>query len=349
MNYETYKRYFTEKALENGYSYENIQKCLDYSRPLIEKGLPPIYDVYNLSGLVGYNSMYISRALRSTKFFYRKFEIKKKNGGTRVICEPLPSLKEIQYWILNEILYKCKVSKYSKAYIPKKNIREHLRYHTKEKQVLTLDFENFFTSIKKRIVFDFFFNLGYSTTISEILSSICTLDGSLPQGAPTSPYLSNLILKTFDENIAKFCFDQKIKFSRYADDLAFSGESIDIHKILDVITKEIQSLGLHINKTKTLLMKSNVKQIISGIVVNEKMQVPKNKRNELRNIMFYIKKFGIENHLKTINETRGNYLLHILGKINYILAINPNDTEFAEYKTYLGQLYNNYITEDKLK
>lgn len=338
MNYETYQTLFSEKALKNGYSFENIQKCLNYSKPLLDNGLPVIYDIYNLSGLVGYNYTYLRRSIISTKFFYREFQIKKKNGGIRIISEPLPSLKEIQYWILNEILYKCKVSRYSKAYIPKKNIREHLRYHTKEKQVLTIDFDSFFTSIKKPIIFDLFISLGYSKAISEILSSLCTLEDSLPQGAPTSPYLSNLILRNFDESIAEFCFSQNIKFSRYADDLAFSGEKIDKDQLTEFIKKEIQPLGLKINKSKTSLMKNNTKQIISGIVVNEKMQVPKESRNEIRNIMFYIKKFGIESHMAKIKENRNNYVKHLLGKINYILIINNNDKEFIEYKEFLKSL-----------
>lgn len=336
-NFEIYKRDFTKKAQLNGFSSISIEKCLNYSKKLIENNIPVIYDSTNFSGLVGYNTKYIRRSIVSTTYFYRYFEIKKKNGKIRKLAEPLPSLKEIQKWILNEILYNVKVSKHAKGYIPKRGLFEHLKYHKNEEIVLTLDIDNFFTNIKFDLVFKVFSNLGYSNNVSYILSKLCTLDNALPQGAPTSPYISNIILYDFDNCISAYCKKNNIKYTRYADDLAFSG-NFESKELIELIKENLKNLNLKINRDKTQLMKKNTQQIVSGVVVNEKIQIPKTIRNKIRNEMFYINKFGIKSHLEKINEHRENYVLHLLGKINYLLYLNPKDEEFIRYKQILHKL-----------
>lgn len=124
-NQQLYAKKFTEKAVGNGFSSDYIEKCLSYASPLLENNLPVVYSINHLSGLVGYNVSYLKRAIKFPKYFYREFEIEKSNGKKRKLHEPLPSLKEIQLWILDEILYKLKVSRYAKAYVPKRSIKEH--------------------------------------------------------------------------------------------------------------------------------------------------------------------------------------------------------------------------------
>lgn len=334
---DLYKKRFTEKALNNGYSTDNINKCLEYSIPILEKGFPIIYNTTHFSQLVGYNLNYIKRAIKFSSYFYRKFKIKKKNGSDRTLYEPLPSLKEIQDWILNEVLYKCKVSRYAKAYVPKRSIKEHTIYHTDEKLVLTLDIKDFFGTVKFKDVNSIFSGMGYSSRISDLLTKLCFMDEELPQGASTSPYLSNLILLDFDEKISQYCMGNDIKYTRYADDLAFSGE-LNYKEIESLVKKELLSIGFELNETKTKLMRTNDPQIISGIIVNKKPQIPKRTRNKIRNEMYYIKKFGLTDHMAKTNQNKKNYLKHLLGKINYIIQINPRDKEFKEYYKYLQDI-----------
>lgn len=350
-NIEAYKKAFTEKALKNGYSEENIFRCLSYSENLSKKNLPIIYNSYHLAGVVGYKHSYLTRSIMSTSYFYRHFKIKKKNGKFRTISEPLPSLKEIQYFILQEILYKIQVSKYCKSYIPKKKFKEYLRYHVNEKQVLTLDIEDFFPSITYKFIYNLFLKLGYAKDVSIYLANLCTYIKKdknsttsssskrfLPQGAPTSPYLSNLILKEFDDEIAQYCTKEKIKYTRYADDMAFSGNIVNKEEIESLVQEKLTKLGLNLKKEKTRLMLQNVPQILSGVVLNKKMQLPKKERNEIRQIIYFIKKFTLENHLDRIKEKRDNYLLHLIGRVSYTLSLNPIDKEFLEYKNYLNDL-----------
>jgi len=334
---ELYVKKFTEKAIENGFSTDYIEKCLSYANPLLKSNLPVIYNIHHFSGLVGYNVSYLKRAVKFQKYFYRKFEIEKRNGKKRTLFEPLPSLKEIQLWILDEILYKCKVSRYAKAYVPKRSIKEHTIYHTDEPFVLTLDIKEFFKSIRFELVESLFCNMGYSVKLSNLITKLCFLDSELPQGAPTSPYISNLVMNDFDNEVSKYCMSNKIKYTRYADDLAFSG-NLNVEEIEALVKKELSKIGLELNDTKRKLMTPNQPQLVSGIIVNKKAQLPKKVRNSLRNEMYYIKKFGLENHIEHTNQKKPNYLKHLLGRINYVLQINPRDKEFIEYKKYLHEL-----------
>ncbi|EGV42537.1 RNA-directed DNA polymerase [Bizionia argentinensis JUB59] len=334
---QIYTKKFTEKALENGFSSDYIKKCLNYAKPILANNLPVIYNIDHFSNLVGYNVSYLKRAVKFQKFFYRKFEIDKRNGKKRILNEPLPSLKEIQLWILNEILYKNKVSRYAKAYVPNRSIKEHTIYHTDEKFVLTLDIKEFFKNIKFEFVESLFKSMGYSRKVSNLLTKLCYLEKELPQGASTSPYISNLILKDFDNVISNYCISNKIKYTRYADDLAFSG-NLNTDEIGILVNKELSKIGLELNDEKTKLMKPNQPQLISGIIVNKKAQLPKKIRNSLRNDMFFIKKFGLVNHMERTNQTKSNYLKHLIGRINYVLQINPRDKEFIEYRKYLYDL-----------
>jgi RNA-directed DNA polymerase len=337
MDFEQYKDSFTKEATKSGYSKENIQHCLDYAEVLFNHDVPLIYNTSHLSALVGYKKEYLKKAALHTKYFYRDFNITKKNGQKRSISEPLPSLKEIQIWILKNILYQIPVSPFAKAYRPKISLIENLRFHKNQPKILTLDLENFFPSISIDSIENIFLELGYSKNISNLLSLLCTKDGTLPQGAPTSPYLSNLMFKNADAIISDYCIQRKIRYTRYADDLSFSGD-FDEKKLLDKITETVEKLGLKLNNKKTKLMTPGNRQTVTGIVVNEKPQVVFHKRNKLRQAMYYIKKFGIDEHrvYKEINQA--NFLEHLLGKINFILQINPKDSEFLKYKSFLIDL-----------
>lgn len=337
MDFAQYKEAFIKEARKIGYSLPNIQRCLDYAEVLFSHDVPVIYNPAHLSAHVGYKKEYLKKASIFPRYFYRDFEITKKNGTRRLISEPLPSLKEIQIWILKNILYKAPISPFAKAYRPNVTLLENLRFHKNQPKVFTLDLEHYFPSITIEAVEKEFHQLGYSKMVSRLLSKLCTRDKTLPQGAPTSPYLSNLIFKDADAAIAAYCKEQKIRYTRYADDMSFSGD-FDENKLLLKVTEIVGKLNLQINKNKTKLMTSNMRQAVTGIVVNEKPQVVFHKRNELRQAMYYIKKFGFEEHREYREINQKNYLEHLLGKINFVLQINPKDTEFIGYKSILIDL-----------
>jgi RNA-directed DNA polymerase len=349
MDFSNYKDAFTKEAIQRGYSEQNIQRCLDYAAPLFSNAVPIIYNISHLSVLVGYKKKYLQKAALHTKYFYRDFEVLKRNGKKRPISEPLPSLKEIQHWILKKILYSIPVSPFAKAYKPNVSLIENIKFHRNQPKVFTLDLENFFPSITIDGVEKIFSELGYSNSISNLLAKLCTRNGTLPQGAPTSPTLSNLIFIDADEMIANYCIQKKIRYTRYADDLSFSGD-FDEKELFVVVKGIIEKMKFKINTAKTKLMTPGNRQTVTGIVVNEKPQVVFHKRNELRQAMYYIQKFGIDEHREYREINQRNFLEHLLGKINFVLQINPKDTEFIKYKSFLVDLKKKqYLKSNTLK
>ncbi|PAE09740.1 hypothetical protein CHI02_23610, partial [Niallia circulans] len=142
MIWENYKEEFVKVALESGHNDEYIEKHLNYAKSLFIKGLPIIFNQDHLSLLVGYKLEYLIKVSNAQSKFYRVFNIPKKNGGKRKIAEPLPNLKAIQKWILEEILNKCKTSDFAKAYKKGISLKENAKYHRRQKKVLTIDIEN---------------------------------------------------------------------------------------------------------------------------------------------------------------------------------------------------------------
>lgn len=336
MKWDTYSKDFKHKATENFFTEAEINEYLDYGKKLFDKRLPIIYDQEHFSLLVGYKLSYILKVANSPQKFYRTFSIPKKSGGKRVISEPLPSLKEIQYWILIEILYKCRVSGYAKAYVPRKSILDNARFHVNKLSILKLDIDNFFPSLRWKKVYQLFRSLGYSKSVAMILSRVCCLNNSLPQGAPTSPALSNLLMASVDRRIIGFVKKYNIAYTRYADDLTFSGE-FEPGMVIKFVKSVLSDVDLKLNENKTRYCLKNQRQEVTGITVNQKMQASKGVRKSLRQSVYYIKKFGLASHLEKTENQRVNSIRHLLGLANFILFVNPDDQETQEYKNYLKQ------------
>lgn len=330
MQWLVYERKFLAEAKKEGVPVEEVKEWLKYGKYLFDRQLPIIYDQSHFSALLGINNEYLHRISNAPEFFYRAFFIEKRNGKKRRIDEPLPDLKKVQSWILSEILYKIPCSKFAKAYIPQKSIKDNVRFHKKQKMVLTVDLKNFFPSIKSGYVLNVFLSEGYNLSVSVLLTRLCCLRECLPQGAPTSAYLSNLIMRKFDAMISKYCIEHDIRYTRYADDLTFSGD-FGIAKLLYQIDSELWHLGLKRNSKKMRIMKSGRRQEVTGVIVNQKQQLPREYRMRIRQEIHYISKFGLDNHLSHIGEARSNYVYHLLGKIEYALFINPKDVKMQNY------------------
>ncbi|MCT1529967.1 reverse transcriptase family protein [Sphingobacterium daejeonense] len=345
MDFKEYSSLFEDKAIKNGYPEQVVKEYLSYAENLFNKNLPIIYDVRHFAGIVGYSTKYIVRAVTYTKYFYRTFKIAKKNGKKRVINEPLPSLKEIQLWINLNLLSKVKPSKFAKAYIRNKNTVDNAKYHKNKKYVLCLDLKDFFPSISLKTIELFFKSLGYTNELANLFAKLCCFDNYLAQGAPTSPTLSNLILRDFDEYVGNFAVDNNLRYTRYADDITISyNDEFDSNLIITYILnglKLIKHSNLLLNTKKTQLLTPNKRQIVTGIVTNEKLQAPITYRKQIRLEIYFIKKFGLTSHLNKINETRSNYLYHLLGKINYCISINPSDKLLKNYRDIVIALINN--------
>lgn len=265
---------------------------------------------------------------------YKIFKIKKRNGKTRTICEPNQNLKTIQKNILHNVLEQRYTSIYAKAYKKGISLRDNAISHINKDMILKLDIRDFFNSISYMKVYCTCFKEEYfPKSIGTLLTNLCTYEGYLPQGAPTSSYISNLIMLDFDIKIGKYCQENNISYTRYCDDMTFSGNFCK-KNIINLVDKELKKLGLTLNKEKIKLITRKNRQVVTGIVVNKKAQVNIEYRKSIRKELYYIKKYGINSHMNylKIKETKEKYLNQILGRINFILQIDNTNKEFIEYK-----------------
>lgn len=318
-------------------SDEFASNYIKYVKNLLYQHLPVIVSCEHFSQLVGMKFSYVCRMTYKTERFYRHFSIPKRDNTTRDIYEPLPDLKFVQNWILHNILENVTVSGYAKAYVKGKNLKTNAWYHTNQPVLVTMDIKNFFPSITITQVTRIFENLGYAHNISCFLARLCCLNHVLPQGAPTSPYLSNLRMLALDDKLAKYAKEHKLHYTRYADDLTFSGDfepKILIKDVKDFVFTE----GFSINSKKTRVARKNARQEVTGIVVNSHTQISREKRRMIRQQVYYIRKFGLDSHLEHIHELRAHYLDHLLGLVNFALFVNPKDQEMQEYFEFLKTL-----------
>ncbi|EAQ9952492.1 TPA: retron St85 family RNA-directed DNA polymerase [Salmonella enterica] len=208
--------------------------------------------------------------------YYHRVEMKKKTGGIRHIESPLRELKAIQRWVLRTILDKLSPSVYAKGFVRGKSILDNAKPHEGNQYVLNLDLQDFFTNVKASHVYTLFKNIGYNNNIAFILTSFCTKGGYLPQGAPTSPALSNLVCLRLDHRISTYCKKRALTYTRYADDLCISGNKILIlqkasYLIKDIICNE----GFIINSKKEKFLGPKVRREVTGLTVMPKITISK--------------------------------------------------------------------------
>lgn len=271
---------------------------------------------------------------------YRIYKIKKRNGKYRTIYEPNSLLKHIQKQILINILENKAISKYAKAYHKGINLKDNVLPHVNKEIILKLDIKNFFDNISFIDIYNSCFSIEYfPKSVGMLLTSLCTYDGHLIQGTPTSAYISNLVMREFDECLGSWCELQNISYTRYSDDMTFSG-NFNPSEVIIKVRKMLYKLGLELNASKICVINKSKSQRVTGVVVNEKVQVNAKYRNKIRQEIYYINKFGLESHLlnNNIKINPQRYLNILYGKILYVLQINENDEEFKKYKIIVNEL-----------
>lgn len=272
-----------------------------------------------------------------TEKHYETKHIPKRSGGYRTIYMPDPLLKNLQRNILKNVLHHLPVSPFATAYQKGSSVRTNAQPHVAKKQVLKLDIEDFFTSITFPMIYIAAFpGIYFPPAVATILTALCTYRDYLPQGAPTSAAISNLVMLPFDTHMSEWCQARNITYTRYCDDMTFSGE-FSPGKVITKTRNFLEVVGFTLHEDKISLQTESTRQIVTGVVVNEKLQAPRPKRRELRQQLYYCKQFGVESHLKsqglgTALEEQISFLESLLGKIAFVLELNSEDKEFKEAK-----------------
>ena len=269
---------------------------------------------------------------------YHNVLIPKRDGSKRKLSVPDLILKRVQKSIADNILAQYPVSKYAKAYKIGSNVQRNAQPHVGKKKILKLDIEGFFDHILysqvKNIVFC---EEKFAEPIRVLLTMLCYYKESLPQGAPTSPAITNIIMYDFDETVGAFCNEKKIAYTRYCDDMTFSGD-FDEGEVIAFVKGELCKLGLFLKNRKTAVIPASKRQTVTGIVVNEKLNITKDYKKKIRQEMHYIQKFGLDEHIKRCKiADKQQYVLSLRGRIAFVLQTTPNDSEFLEYKKILAE------------
>lgn len=324
------------------------QDLKQYSDALIAKGLPVIYSLPHLCLVAGVDIERIITITQSNRInYYKRFKLKKKRGGFRVIQTPNDELKYLQRWILKNILEKIPSHDSCKGFDKDTSIKQNADTHLKSEALLKLDLLRFYDSINERRVYGIFKSIGYHPNLAVSLAKLCTIipdemfissfknkenelkeyiisknEGILAQGSPTSPKLSNLITINLDKRLTGLANKNGLKYSRYADDLTFSGNFKQLQKIKKVIYRIIKEESLFANHSKTKFVKLGGKFLVTGLnVQNDNSTVPKKKKKEIEHHLFHCKENGVENHLKTAKINNRNFKDWLYGNICFVFSI----------------------------
>lgn len=270
---------------------------------------------------------------------YIRFTVPKKSGGTRELAAPHKDLARCQQWILAHILAKLPVAECVHGFVPGHNTLGNARPHVRQAVVVNADMKDFFPTITFPRVCGLFKSLGYSPAAAAILALLCTeaprkivsyagtiyhvATGSraLPQGACTSPALSNLAARSLDARLSKLCAKLNWVYTRYADDLTFSAQAAEQSGYLLARVRHIaEDEGFAVNEKKTRVQRAGNRQTVTGIVVNQFPNIARGETRKLRAILHRAKKEGLAAQNR---ENRPHFEAWLRGMISYVRMVNP--------------------------
>lgn len=297
-------------------------------------------ELSSLEADLGFSARALYSLSNSIENHYTHIKLPKKNGDFRVLSVPDDLLKLVQKKIARVILGHYPISEYATAYRSGSSVQKNARKHINKEKVLKLDIKHFFDSIMYSTVKEKVFPAEhFSESNRVLLTMLCYYKDALPQGAPTSPVITNVIMRDFDELIGTQCKSKNIDYTRYCDDMTFSG-SFDEKEIIKLVSDELRKMGFFLNKRKISVANRWQKQFVTGIVVNEKANTDISYRKKLRQEVYYCKKFGVSEHLKHIGYCGRNeqYLNGLYAKLSYALHTNPDDKKLSEARDFIADL-----------
>jgi RNA-directed DNA polymerase len=284
---------------------------------LARLALPPMNDAQELATAMGISLpelRFLAFERRVSRIsHYRRFALPKKTGGERIISAPMPRLKRAQYWVLDNLLARAPVHAAAHGFLKGKSIVSNALPHVGKAVVINLDLKNFFPSIAMPRIKGVFSELGYSEQVATILALVCTeapteevsVDGetffvahgtrALPQGAPSSPMLTNILCRRLDARLQGCAAKLGFSYTRYADDLTFSGDEAARKlsgKLLWRVKQIVAAEGFTPHPEKQHVMRSAQRQSVTGVVVNQKAAIERDTLRRFRATLFQVEKDG---------------------------------------------------------
>lgn len=250
---------------------------------LFDLGLPPVTSIAALSVLFGYNPGFIWSLVHRTRRHYRSFRIP-KGVGFREINAPHVALKAIQKWLGHHFQTLWHPNENIFGFVPGRSHIGAASKHLGATWVYSVDIENFFPSVSTDRVRDALTKLGYRSEQSlNILSKLCCLGGALAQGAPSSPVLSNIALQAADEQLSAIARRDGVRFTRYADDIVFSGTGELREALLHEIKEVLRSEGWLLANRKEEFSRLPSRLKVHGLLIHgDRVRLTKGYRNRIR-------------------------------------------------------------------
>lgn len=278
----------------------------------------PLVSKRKLCSILGYDFKNLENIAKKAGRYYKPYTQIVK-GKSRLIDRPVGQLKIIQKLILKRILIAIPLPLTMLGGVKGRSIKENASYHTKQAQVITLDLRDCFPKTNDKEVFAVYKRYGCSDEIASLLTKLTTFQHRLPQGAPTSSMLVNLVLLPLHQQIEGLAKEKGLNFTIYVDDITISGNNaVDvIGEIIDLIHEN----GYGVRRHKIRYMPANTQQIVTGLVVNKRVGVPKSKKQQIiQDIMQLSDSVSVdEQKIKSL-----------LGSIAYVKSIDIKDGTFLE-------------------
>ena len=225
--------------------------------------------------------------LSSVKIAYHRFKVPKRSGGGhRTIDAPDLPLKALQRTINRRLLALLLSHPAAAGFERGRSIVTHAAHHVGSAVLVRMDIQDFFANTKAWRVDKYFRAVGWNGAAAKLLTKLCTHKGSLPQGAPTSPRLSNLLNYKIDARLTGLAYRYRATYTRYADDLTFSFKSDDrdaVHAVIGLTKLTLLEHDYRIHHHRKLhIRRRHDRQTVTGLVVNERVNLPRRTRRWLR-------------------------------------------------------------------
>jgi RNA-directed DNA polymerase len=290
---------------------------------------PPIdfarlVDAHDVAPWVGIEREELAAIAEDPSSFYEKYELPKRNGqGTRVVFKVEGTLKAAQRLIARSIALCWTPDDCVYGYVKGKSIAANAARHLNKAIVLHIDLQDFFGFITDVHVIDAFQILGAAQEAAEMLAKICTLDGSLPQGASSSPALSNVVVRNLDKDLLDIAKRRGATYTRYADDLVFSGQDVPPMRAIAAV---VHAHGLAVNESKTRKQLRGRPQYVTGLTVADSTapRVPRLLKRQLRQDIYFVKKYGLQDHANRRGENPSYEGKRLLGLVSYVQSIEKS-------------------------
>ena len=273
---------------------------------------------------IGLPLKYLYRLARRSARLYNSYYIDKKDGSKRLLECPNQELKGIQKWILQNILESIPLNDCCHGFRKKHGIKTNAKPHHGKNFIISIDIKSFFNSVSSNRIKNSLTSIGtIDPEIIDFILSFCTFRNHLPQGGVCSPYIANICFTSIDNKIESICAENRIVYTRYADDLTFSSNNkIKLNEIYQSVTEIIRTEGFQLNEKKTRFLSRRNRLEVTGIILNSKqLSIGRDNKKLIRSQIY-----------RYIIKDQKEYENELLGRLSFIKDIEPKTYQsFIEY------------------